>query len=99
MAEGKKAVSELLRSTMIESISMGIFQKGDHVKFEVAKETSGESEWMWLLVEHSDDEQEIVFGKLDSQPVIATDMGVGQELAVSYERVRDHRRFGRVNLV
>jgi hypothetical protein len=34
-----------------------------------------------------------VFGKLDSQPVVATDMRVGQELAVSYEKVRDHRRF------
>jgi hypothetical protein len=78
---------------MIESISMGKFQKGDHVKFEVADETSGKSEWMWLLVEDSDDEQKIVFGKLDSQPVVATDMRVGQELAVSYEKVRDHRRF------
>jgi hypothetical protein len=44
-------------------------------------------------VESSDDEQEIVFGKLDSQPVVATDMRVGQELAVSYDKVRDHRRF------
>ena len=55
--------------------------------------TDGQSEWMWLLVESSDDEQEIVFGKLDSQPVVATDMRVGQELAVSYDKVRDHRRF------
>jgi uncharacterized protein YegJ (DUF2314 family) len=78
---------------MIESISMGKFQKGDHVKFEVAHEASGESEWVWLLVEDSDDVQAIVFGKLDSQPVVVTDMRVGQELAVSYEKVRDHRRF------
>jgi uncharacterized protein YegJ (DUF2314 family) len=67
------------------------YKKGDHVKFEVEEER--ESEWMWLLVESSDDEQEIVFGKLDSQPTVATDMRVGQELAVSYEKVRDHRRF------
>lgn len=71
---------------------MSKYEKGDHIKFEVGDE-SGESEWMWLLVESSDDEQEIVFGKLDSQPVVATDMRVGQELAVSYEKVRDHRRF------
>lgn len=70
---------------------MSKYEKGDHVKFEV--EEGRESEWMWLLVESSDDEQEIVFGKLDSQPVVATDMRVGQELAVSYEKVRDHRRF------
>lgn len=49
----------------------GKYEKGDHVKFEV--EEGRESEWMWLLVESSDDEQEIVFGKLDSQPVVATD--------------------------
>jgi hypothetical protein len=36
----------------------------------------------------SDDKREIVFGKLDSQPVVVTDMRVGQELAVSYENVR-----------
>jgi len=41
----------------------------------------------------SDDELEIVFGKLDSQPVVATDMKVGWELAVSYEKIRDRRRF------
>ena len=72
---------------------MGKFKKGDHVKFEITYDASGESEWMWLLVEHSDDEQKIVFGKLDSQPVVATGMRVGQELAVSYEKVRDHRKF------
>jgi uncharacterized protein YegJ (DUF2314 family) len=71
--------------------AMGKYEKGDHVKIEV--EEGRESEWMWLLVESSDDEQEIVFGKLDSQPVVATDMRVGQELAVSYDKVRDHRRF------
>ncbi|MGA7919958.1 MAG: hypothetical protein WCA38_09815 [Candidatus Acidiferrales bacterium] len=71
---------------MIESKSMGKYQKGDHVKFEVSGERSGESEWMWLLVDHSDDEREIVFGRLDSEQIVATDMTVGQELA------RDHRR-------
>jgi uncharacterized protein YegJ (DUF2314 family) len=75
----------------MRSFCVSKYEKGDHVKFEV--EEGRESEWMWLLVESSDDEQEIVFGKLDSQPVVATDMRVGQELAVSYDKVRDHRRF------
>jgi hypothetical protein len=75
----------------MRSFCVSKYEKGDHVKFEV--EEGRESEWMWLLVESSDDEQEIVFGKLDSQPVVATDMKLGQELAVSYEKVRDHRRF------
>jgi uncharacterized protein YegJ (DUF2314 family) len=73
---------------------MGRFQQGDHVKIEVSNEGSDESEWMWLLVRESDDEQEVVFGTLDSQPVVISDMRVGQELAVSYDKIRDHRRFG-----
>jgi hypothetical protein len=72
---------------------MGKYEKGDHVKIEVRNEGSGESEWMWLFVESSDDEQELVFGKLDSQPIVNTDMKLGQELAVSYNNVKDHRRY------
>jgi uncharacterized protein YegJ (DUF2314 family) len=54
---------------------------------------SGESEWMWLLVDHSHDGQRLVFGKLDSEPVAITDMRLGQELAVSYDNIRDHHTF------
>jgi len=72
---------------------MGIYQKGDHVKIEVAPEESEHREWMWLLVDHSDDEQQLVFGELDSIPVVATDMQLGQLLAVSYDRVREHKKF------
>lgn len=71
---------------------MGKYVSGDHVKIEV-KNVSGDSEWMWLFVESSDDDQELVFGKVDSQSVVATDMKFGQELAVSYDNIRDHRRF------
>jgi uncharacterized protein YegJ (DUF2314 family) len=72
---------------------MGKYSKGDHVKIEVVNESSGESEWMWLLVERSDDDHRIVFGRLDSEPIAVTDMRLGQELAVNYENVREHRRF------
>lgn len=72
---------------------MGKYMKGDHVKIEVTDEVSGESEWMWLLVDHCDDVQQLVFGQLDSQPVVATDMRKGQSLAVNYGRIRDHKRF------
>lgn len=48
------------------------YQKGDHVKIEVTDEKSGDSEWMWLLVSSSDDNQQLVFGQLDSEPVVAT---------------------------
>ena len=48
---------------------MGRYSKGEHVKFEVVSTQSGESEWMWLLVDRSDDENGLVFGRLDSEPV------------------------------
>ena len=44
------------------------------------------------LVDNSDDERQLVFGQLDSEPVVATDMKRGQHLAVSYQQVRDHRK-------
>lgn len=47
----------------------------------------------WLLVDYSDDEQGLVFGELDSEPIVAIGMRRGQELAVSYDKVRDHRKF------
>jgi uncharacterized protein YegJ (DUF2314 family) len=72
---------------------MSRYESGDHVKFEVIDERSGGSEWLWLSVERSDDESRMVFGTLDSQPVVMTDMRLGQGLAVSYDKVRDHRRF------
>lgn len=72
---------------------MGRYNKGEHVKIEVVNDQSGEREWLWLLVDHSDDDQKVVFGKLDSEPVAITDMRLGQELAVSYDNIRDHRTF------
>ena len=74
---------------------MGKYQKGDHVVFEISNdEGTSESELRRAACSStSDDEEEIVFGTLDSEPIVATDMGVGQKLAVSYEKVRDHRRF------
>jgi Uncharacterized protein conserved in bacteria (DUF2314) len=72
---------------------MGKYQKGDHVKIEVSDEQFGASEWMWMLVADSDDEQQLVFGELDNEPVVNTDLRLGQQLAVSYNKIREHRRF------
>jgi uncharacterized protein DUF2314 len=72
---------------------MSTYKPGDHVKVEFANDHSGESEWMWLQVDYSDDENRLVFGRLDSQAVVNTDLRVGQELAVSCDKIRDHRRF------
>jgi uncharacterized protein YegJ (DUF2314 family) len=72
---------------------MGMHKQGDHVKVELADENSGESEWVWVKVDHSDDEGKLVFGTLDSQPILDTDVKLGQQLAISYEKIKDRRRF------
>lgn len=71
---------------------MGKYKKGDHVKIEVKDEASPIGEWMWMLVEDSDDERQLVFGRLDNEPVANPDMVLGQQLAVSYDKVRQHKR-------
>lgn len=53
---------------------MSKYQKGDHVRIEVTDEKSGDSEWTWLLVSSSDDNQQLVFGQLDSEPVVGTSL-------------------------
>ena len=78
-------------------MTVGKYAKGDHVKIEVADDRFGASEWMWMLVDYSDDEQRIVFGRLDNEPVVNTDIKLGQQLAVSFDNVRDHQRFGPVS--
>jgi hypothetical protein len=69
------------------------FAAGDYVKFEIKNDATGESEWMWLRVEHSDESKKLVFGWLDSETIVfAADLKLGQHMAVSYENVRDHKK-------
>ena len=70
---------------------MGMYKSGDYVKIEVPNEATKESEWMWVLVDDSDDQRRLIFGRLDNEPIINTDMRIGMELAVSYDNVREHR--------
>lgn len=72
---------------------MAMYEAGDHVKVEFRDERSGESEWMWVEIDHCDDERRLVFGRLDSQPVVHANLKNGQELAVSFDNIREHRRF------
>lgn len=65
---------------------MGKFESGDYVKVEFKDEGSGESEWMWVRVRESDDTQRTLFGKLDNEPIVNTDLRLG----VSYDLVREH---------
>ena len=69
---------------------MGTYKKDDSVKIEVVNEATKERQWMWLLVESSDDKQRIVFGTLDSEPIVNTDLRLGMKLAVTYAHIREH---------
>jgi uncharacterized protein YegJ (DUF2314 family) len=69
------------------------YRPGDHVKVEFKNDNSGESEWMWVVVDYADEENRLLFGRLDNQPIVQKDIRQGQPLAISYDNVRDHRRF------
>lgn len=68
-----------------------VFKPGDYVKVVFVKESTGESEWMWVEVSSDDNANRIVFGRLDSEPVVNADLRRGMELAVSYDNIREHR--------
>jgi hypothetical protein len=39
-------------------------------KVEFRDDSSGQSEWMWVRIERSDEAERIVFGRLDNEPVV-----------------------------
>jgi len=63
-------------------VDMSTYQPGDYVKVEFRDDSTGESEWMWVKVEHADDEEEVVFGQLDNEPIVNKGLrrGIGGEL-------------------
>jgi len=68
-----------------------MYAAGDYVKAEFRDDRSGESEWMWVRVNANDPERRVVFGTLDNQPVISSDLRLGMQIAVSYDNIREHR--------
>jgi uncharacterized protein YegJ (DUF2314 family) len=70
---------------------MSSYKPGEYVKVEVKDETTKENEWMWMLVDSSDDDQRLVFGKLDNEPIVHRNMRLRMELVASYDNIRDHR--------
>jgi hypothetical protein len=65
------------------------FHAGEFVKAEFKDDTSGENEWMWVRVESCDDKRQVLFGSLDSVPVVHTQaLKLGSKVALSYSRVR-----------
>ena len=69
---------------------MSIYQPGDYVKVEFRHERTGESEWMWVRIKDADNEQRVVFGWLDNEPIVNTDLKLGMELAISFDNIKEH---------
>jgi uncharacterized protein YegJ (DUF2314 family) len=68
------------------------YEPDDYIKAEIVDEASKESEWLWVRVDRCDDQERLIFGTLDNIPVVNTDLRLGQQIAVSYSNVRDHRK-------
>jgi hypothetical protein len=78
-----------------------LYERGDYVKVEFPDETTGVGEWMWLLVDRTDDATSLVYGTLDNEPLndYAGKAKLGSQLAVSYDNVREHRKAADFKLV
>lgn len=79
---------------LIRMDAMANYEPGDYVKVEFKDDETGESEWMWVRVESRDDANQIVFGQLDSVPVLNSGqkLKLGSQLAVSYSNIREHKK-------
>jgi hypothetical protein len=40
----------------------------------------------------SNDEERILIGKLDNEPIVNTDLRLGMEISVSYDLIREHMK-------
>ena len=67
-----------------------MFNNGDYVKAIFNDDQSGQSEAMWVEVEHADHNARIVFGRLDNVPVVNTNLTLNQQLAVSFDQISEH---------
>jgi hypothetical protein len=68
-----------------------MYAAGDYLKVEFRDEQSGQSEWMWVCVETDDPARRVVFGVLDSEPIVCMELRLGMHLAVSHDNIREHR--------
>ena len=48
---------------------------------------------MWVRVQRCDEGRQLLFGVLDNEPVVnSEDLQLGQELAISYSQIREHKK-------
>lgn len=73
---------------------MAQYDPGDYVKVEFAGGDQGlPGEWMWVRVHHCDEERELLFGTVDNEPIVTPQyLQLGQELAISFRQIREHRK-------
>jgi hypothetical protein len=71
---------------------MGRYEPNDYVKVEIVDRASKESEWLWVRVDGCDDERQLIFGTLDNIPAVNVELRLGQQLAISYNKIRDRRK-------
>ena len=77
-----------------EERAMARYKQGDFVKAVFKDDRSGETERMWIVVDTCDDEKQLVFGKLDNEPIAAflDKLWLGKDVAISYDLIVDHRK-------
>jgi len=72
---------------------MSRYEHGDYVKLEFQSDAILPAEWMWICVDHCDEERQLIFGRLDNEPMVnQEEFSLGAELAISYDKVREHRK-------
>ena len=47
---------------------------------------------MWVRVDGANDEEKVLFGTLDSQPIVHKDLRLGMQLAISYDKIIEHMK-------
>ena len=69
-------------------------EPGDYVKAEFKDDRTGEAEWMWVRVDSCDEANRLVFGRLDSAPVLdhGKKLRLGSQLAISFDNIREHKK-------
>lgn len=70
------------------------YERGDHIKVEFEGEKGMPGEWMWCIVESRDDAKRLVYAILNNEPLgdYEGKVELGSQLAISYDRVRDHKK-------
>ncbi len=71
---------------------MAKYESEDYVRVEVVDDHTSESEWLWVRVDRCDDAKRVLFGTLDNVPTVNPDLKLGQQLAISYDNTREHRK-------